>query len=156
MCFWCSKEPSHWDGSFELPREQHIFELWNKKKFITPSDLEVQELFQKTEYLYLKTFTLWVVKVFFFSTTPNIFNLVQWKYNTCASTCEKIRFFQLLNSIFLIKSKYPLYIFANSADPDEMLQNAAFHPGFHCLPRYIFAHVSRMKRIKRQNYIVIW
>ena len=30
MCFWCSKEPSHWDGSFEYP--QHMFWLGNKKK----------------------------------------------------------------------------------------------------------------------------
>ena len=29
MCFGCSKEPSHRDGSFEYP--QHIFELRNKK-----------------------------------------------------------------------------------------------------------------------------
>ena len=28
-CFWCSKEPSHWDGSFEYP--QHMFWLINKK-----------------------------------------------------------------------------------------------------------------------------
>ena len=27
--FWCSKEPSHWDGSFEYP--QHMFWLGNKK-----------------------------------------------------------------------------------------------------------------------------
>ena len=30
MCFWCSKEPSHRDGSFEYP--QHMFWLRNKKK----------------------------------------------------------------------------------------------------------------------------
>ena len=29
MCFWCSKEPSHRDGSFEYP--QHMFWLRNKK-----------------------------------------------------------------------------------------------------------------------------
>ena len=28
MCFWCSKEPSHRDGSFEYP--QHMFWLRNK------------------------------------------------------------------------------------------------------------------------------
>ena len=28
ICFGCSKEPSHWDGSFEYP--QHIFWLRNK------------------------------------------------------------------------------------------------------------------------------
>ena len=29
MCFGCSKELSHWDGSFENP--QHMFQLRNKK-----------------------------------------------------------------------------------------------------------------------------
>ena len=29
MCFGCSKEPSHRDGSFEYP--QHMFWLGNKK-----------------------------------------------------------------------------------------------------------------------------
>ena len=29
MCFGCSKEPSHWDGSFEYP--QHLFWFRNKK-----------------------------------------------------------------------------------------------------------------------------
>ena len=28
MCFGCSKQPSHWDGSFEYP--QHMFWLRNK------------------------------------------------------------------------------------------------------------------------------
>ena len=29
MCFGCSKEPSHWDGSFEYP--QHMFWMSNKE-----------------------------------------------------------------------------------------------------------------------------
>ena len=29
MCLWCSKEPSHWDGSSEY--QQHMFWLINKK-----------------------------------------------------------------------------------------------------------------------------
>ena len=33
MCFGCSKEPSHRDGSFEYP--QHMFWLRNKKKSVT-------------------------------------------------------------------------------------------------------------------------
>ena len=38
--FWVSKEPSHWDGSFEYP--QHMFWLRNKKKYfsITHSKLK--------------------------------------------------------------------------------------------------------------------
>ena len=28
------------------------------------------------------------------------------------------------------------FVLANSADPDEMLQYAAFHLGLHCLPKY--------------------
>ena len=29
ICFGCSKEQSHWDGSFEYPH--HMFWLWNMK-----------------------------------------------------------------------------------------------------------------------------
>ena len=32
ICFGCSKEPSHRDGSFE--HTQHMFPLRNKKKFL--------------------------------------------------------------------------------------------------------------------------
>ena len=39
-----------------------------------------------------------------------------------------------------------VFILANSADPDEMLPNAAFHLGLHCFPKYRFTcTVSRMK-----------
>ena len=31
-----------------------------------------------------------------------------------------------------------VFIIANSVDPDEMQQNAAFHLGLHCLPKYPF------------------
>ena len=31
ICFGCSKEPSHWDGSFEYP--QHMFYLRNKDNY---------------------------------------------------------------------------------------------------------------------------
>ena len=37
-CFGCSKEPSHWDGSFEYP--QHMFWFRNKKKSNMHSFLE--------------------------------------------------------------------------------------------------------------------
>ena len=34
MCFGCSKEPSHWDGSFEYP--QHMFWMRNEEnRFLT-------------------------------------------------------------------------------------------------------------------------
>ena len=31
-----------------------------------------------------------------------------------------------------------VFTIANSVDPDEMLQNAAFHLGLHCLEKYPF------------------
>ena len=34
-------------------------------------------------------------------------------------------------------------ILANSADPDEMLPNAAFHLGLHCLPKYLFTGIQK-------------
>ena len=30
------------------------------------------------------------------------------------------------------------FVLANSADPDEMLHNVAFHQGLRCLPKYPF------------------
>ena len=36
-------------------------------------------------------------------------------------------------------------ILANSADPDEMPPNAAFHLGLHCLPKYLFAGIQSKK-----------
>ena len=33
---------------------------------------------------------------------------------------------------------FPVIILANSADPDEMQHNAAFHLSLHCLPMYPF------------------
>ena len=33
-------------------------------------------------------------------------------------------------------------ILANSADPDEMQHNAAFHLGLHCLPEYLVSGFS--------------
>ena len=30
------------------------------------------------------------------------------------------------------------FVLVSSADPDEMLHDAAFHQGPHCLPKYIF------------------
>ena len=34
------------------------------------------------------------------------------------------------------------FILANSADPDEMPPYAAFHLGFHCLPKYLFTGIQ--------------
>ena len=38
-----------------------------------------------------------------------------------------------------------VFIFANSADPDEMLHYAAFHLGLHCLPKYLFTGIQNEK-----------
>ena len=38
-------------------------------------------------------------------------------------------------SIFFLYLKI-VFIIANSADPDEMQHDAAFHLGLHCLPKY--------------------
>ena len=38
-----------------------------------------------------------------------------------------------------------VYILANSADPDEMPHNAAFHLGLHCLPKYLFICIQNEK-----------
>ena len=46
MCFGCSKEPSHRDGSFEYP--QHMFWLRNKK-----NNFQLRTLIWSPEYLSL-------------------------------------------------------------------------------------------------------
>ena len=43
-----------------------------------------------------------------------------------------------------------VFIYANSADPDEMLHYAAFHLGPHCLPKYLLRGFQ-YKRIKDQD-----
>ena len=35
-----------------------------------------------------------------------------------------------------------VFILANSADPDEILHNATFHLGLHCLPKYLFTGIQ--------------
>ena len=37
------------------------------------------------------------------------------------------------------------FILANSADPDEMLQYAAFHQGLHCLRKFLFTGIINEK-----------
>ena len=37
------------------------------------------------------------------------------------------------------------HILANSADPDEMLLNAAYHLGLCCLPKYLFTGIQNEK-----------
>ena len=45
---------------------------------------------------------------------------------------------KILNYDVFLSLKVVL-ILANSADPDEMQQYAAFHLGLHCLPKYLFS-----------------
>ena len=53
MCFGCSKEPSHRDGSFEYP--QHMFWLRNKKNnFVTHSYMGT-DIFLSKMYMKVKT-----------------------------------------------------------------------------------------------------
>ena len=38
-----------------------------------------------------------------------------------------------------------VFIFANNADPDEILHHAAFHLGLHCLPKYLLTGIQNEK-----------
>ena len=42
-----------------------------------------------------------------------------------------------LNPLYGGKTLHPMGTFTNREDPDEMLHNAAFHQGLHCLFRYM-------------------
>ena len=37
------------------------------------------------------------------------------------------------------------FIYANSADPDEMSPNAAFHLGIYCVPKYLSTCIQSKK-----------
>ena len=73
-----------------------------------------------------------------------------WWFFPCISTqqvrdhlyCTFIRRrLKFLNyDVFL--SLYVVLILANSADPNELQHNAAFHLGRHCLPKYLFRGFS--------------
>ena len=45
-----------------------------------------------------------------------------------------------MSDVFL--SLRVVFILANSADPDEMPSNVAFHLGLHCLPEYLFNRIQ--------------
>ena len=62
ICFGCSKELSHWDGSFEYP--QHMFWLRNKKKYFS------------IMHSYLKAWIQICLKVLFFLIAQP--NLMLW------------------------------------------------------------------------------
>ena len=49
-------------------------------------------------------------------------------------------FIYIEGSQVIIFKKYCIFylVLANSADPDEMQHNVAFHLGLHCLPKYPF------------------
>ena len=40
-----------------------------------------------------------------------------------------------------------VFIFVNSADPDEMPLYVAFHQGLHCLLKYLFTNVQNEKKV---------
>ena len=65
------------------------------------------------------------------------------------STRENIRLIARTSYDIFLSSKVVL-ILANSADPDEMQHYAAFHLGFHCLPKYPF-RVFQYTKIKIFN-----
>ena len=54
ICFGCSKEPSHLDGSFEYP--QHMFWLRNKKINFLVRTLNLKGLSQSSKAYYLNIF----------------------------------------------------------------------------------------------------
>ena len=55
-------------------------------------------------------------------------------------TCNSI-----LYCFFFIVFLKVVFVKAKSADPDEMLHDAAFHLGLHCLPKYPFRGIQYAK-----------
>ena len=60
-----------------------------------------------------------------------------------------------LLTFFIISVPEGCSILANSADPDEMQHDAAFHLGLHCLPKYPFRVSSIIKGYNPINLIVL-
>ena len=62
------------------------------------------------------------------------------------SSYERVGIAQIpINPLYTSDSK--ICNLANSEDPDEMLQNAAFHLGLHCLLKKENTHLNRKKYI---------
>ena len=59
---------------------------------------------------------------------------IKWKVSWCISRGYRLEFPN--KTVFL--SMKIVYIYANSADPDEMPNYAGFHLGLHCLTKYLF------------------
>ena len=57
--FWCSKDPSQWDGSFEYP--QHMFWLRNKKNNFLVHTLNLRASWKISYYIYVIMYALNVV-----------------------------------------------------------------------------------------------
>ena len=53
--------------------------------------------------------------------------------------------FEGVTELNMIMSLKIIFILANSADPDEIQPYAAFHPGLHCLPKYLFTGIQNEK-----------
>ena len=60
MCFGCSKEPPHWDGSFEYP--QHMFWLRNKKNEFPVHTLIWRPEYRQFSFFFVQKPTLLVLK----------------------------------------------------------------------------------------------
>ena len=60
MCFGCSKEPSHLDGSFEYP--QHMFWLRNKK-----NNLQLSTLTWGPGYMWANNFSIKISLILVYS-----------------------------------------------------------------------------------------
>ena len=80
MCFWCSKETSHRDGSFEYP--QYMFWLRNKKNNFQLHSLIGGHVYvsQMMQFLFHDVISLAVNKVccwYLYVTVPGSFTLSQ-------------------------------------------------------------------------------
>ena len=86
---------------------------------------------------------------------PKHTGTISMGYPFCVLWGQKLKF--LNNDAFT--SLKIVFIFANSADPDEMPPYVAFHLGLHCLPdgKYPFTMVSRMRRVRPEFlYLLIY
>ena len=102
---------------------------------VTPPTFNVYNCYQLKLYLLILLSFLFSLTLFVPMEFPIKFDKVKSGWSIVYIEGSQVIISKNIFYFFLYKINFVL---ANSADTDEMLYNAAFHLGLHCLPKYPF------------------